>query len=87
MDRKKGTVLASMNKPALLAKYFIFPLGTNKWVWKDGADDGSYPPSCADCSPDMMECKSYRTMILHKVVPQPGYFCCNDGACINSDYR
>ena len=86
VDRKKGTVLASMEKPALLApQYSLFPLGTNKWFWKDGSGDN--PPSCADCSPEMWECKSYRTMILHLVVQQPGYFCCNDGACINSDYR
>ena len=79
VDRKKGTVLASMEKPASLAQYSFFPLGTKEWFWNDG--------SCTDCSPNTFGCESYRTMILHLVVRQPGYFCCNDGACINSDYR
>ena len=89
MDRKNAKIIASLKKPTSDSHYFLFPLGTNQWEFK--SEVGA--PSCADgCS--MEECETLnpsgpwnRTMILHLVVKQPGYFCCDDGACINSDYR
>ena len=89
MARKDGKIIASMKKPTSDGHYFLFPLGTYPWEFKSEVDG---PPSCHDVDCDVVDCDIRtgpftRKMILHLVVKQPGYFCCNDGACIDSDYR
>ena len=49
----------------------LFPLGKVGWYFEDG--------DCRDPGQD------YRTLNLHLEVEQPGHFCCDDGACIDSE--
>ena len=49
-----------------------FPLGKQRWYFVDG--------KCRD-----QEDQTYRTLSLHLDVEQPGKFCCDDGACIDSE--
>ena len=48
-----------------------YPFGIHKWYFEES--------KCYD------EGESWRTLILHQEVEQPGKFCCDDGVCIDSD--
>ena len=48
-----------------------YPIGLNHWMFLDS--------NCAD--PE----KVSRSLLFHLEVEQPGTFCCDDGACIDSD--
>ena len=50
-----------------------FPIGTRRWYFING--------SCND--PGQL----WRKMNLHLAVQQPGYFCCEDGLCIDSELK
>ena len=48
-----------------------YPIGLNHWMFLDS--------NCTD--PE----KPFRSLLFHLEVEQPGNFCCDDGACIDSD--
>ena len=48
-----------------------FPIGKHRWMFEG-----------TDCSDDHR--KDFRSLLLHRDVRQPGYFCCDDGTCLGT---
>ena len=52
----------------------FFPFGAHPWYFTDNS-------GCSDPG------KSWKSLNLHRKVEQPGKFCCDDGICVNSNWR
>ena len=51
-----------------------FPIGSHPWYFVDVDNP------CTDKN------VTWRMLLLHLTVEEPGHFCCGDGKCIDSDY-
>ena len=60
------------NISAVMNDTVKFPIGLNKWYFLES--------HCKEADRD------YRLLRLHLDVPEPGYFCCDDGYCDRSQY-
>ena len=70
-EDKRWTIHDSSTNVTLAYTNTKYPVGSKKWYFIN--------ESCTD------ERVNYRTLNFHPYVEQPGYFCCDDGTCINSD--
>ena len=68
----KWTIYESSTNITLAYTKKRYPVGSNKWYFIN--------ESCTDDGMD------YRTLNFHPFVKQPGYFCCNDGLCIDAEF-
>ena len=65
----RWTIFDSLTNKTLAYTKKLYPVGLAKWYFINES-----------CSDDGMD---YRTLNFHPFVEQPGYFCCNDGVCID----
>ena len=75
-ERKRWEIVNIHNKTVMAHTQpsVAFPLGKRAWQFDESNN----------CSDPGVEPGGLRTLFLHLEVPQPGVFCCDDGACIDS---